>query len=166
MTRTFLLAAAIATLAVPAFAQTTTTVTTDTQQAVPPPPPPPAPSTQVVVNPNDPAPPPRTRVRVDDSVTTVESGPNGRSAVVIVATDALYGGVAGALIGGGVTLIDQGNNWQRDLMVGAGIGVLAGAAFGVYEASTQTRTVTRAVADRNQAATDSGTQLAMLGGRF
>ena len=166
MTRTLMLAAAIASLAFPAFGQTTTTVTTE-QQEQPPPPPPPAPSTQVVVNPNDsPPPPPRTRVKVDNDATGLETVPNGRSAVAIVATDAVYGGVAGALIGGGVTLIDEGNHWQRDLMVGAGIGVLAGAAFGVYEATMQPRTVTRAVADRDQAASDPGTPLATMGGRF
>lgn len=166
MTKTVLLAAAIASLALPAFAQTTTTVTTEQQpQAAPPPPPPP--TTQVVVNPSDAPPPPRTSVRVDGDATGVETVPSGRSAVAIVATDALYGGVAGALIGGGVTLIDQGNNWQRNLMVGAGIGVLAGAAFGVYEAATQQpRVVTRAAADRDPAASDSGVQVALAGGRF
>ena len=158
-------------IALPAFAQTTTTV--QTQQAPPPPPSttvttqtqsnPPPPSTQVVVNPNDPgvtsAPAP--------AVTTVETAPSGRSAGVIIATDALYGGFTGALVGGAVTLIDQGNNWQRDLMVGAGVGILAGAAFGIYEASTQPKVVTRAVSDRNNAASDvSGMQLAALGGRF
>jgi hypothetical protein len=169
MPRTILLA--IALLAAPAFAQTTTTVTTDPQPAEqPPPPPPPAPSTQVVVNPSDPnapAPPPRTRLRVADEAPAVETIPSGRGAVGIVATDALYGGIAGALIGGGVTLIDQGNFWQRDIMVGAGVGVLVGAAYGVYEAAVQPRTVVRAVADRNGAASDAiGPQMVAYGGRF
>jgi hypothetical protein len=175
MKRTFLLAAFA--ISLPAFAQTTTTVTSQPQQQPPPPPPsttvttqtsPPPPSTQVVVNPNDPntPPPPRTRVRVEDnsSVTTV---PSGRSSAAIVATDALYGGIAGALVGGGVTLIDQGNHWQRDVMVGAGVGVLVGAAFGIYEATTQpTTVVTHAAADRNPAASDTGIHFAALSRHF
>ncbi len=169
MPKTLSLAAALAALAFPALGQTTTTVTTEQQQPQQQPPPPPPPSTQVVVNPNDnPPPPPRTRVRVSEEATpTVETVPTGRSAVAIVATDALYGGVAGALIGGGVTLIDQGNHWQRDLMVGAGIGVLAGAAFGVYEAAMQqpTTVVRRAAADRDPSAS-SGERVALAGGRF
>jgi hypothetical protein len=173
MKRTILFAALVA--ALPAFAQTTTTVTSQPQQ--PPPPsttvttqssPPPS-STQVVVNPNDPnppPPPPRTRVRVDDT-TTVTTAPSGRSTGAIVATDALYGGIAGALVGGGVTLIDQGNHWQRDIMVGAGVGVLIGAAFGVYEATTQqSNVVTHAAADRNPAASDTGIHFAALTRQF
>ncbi len=168
-------------LAFPALAQTTTTVT---QQQPPPPtttvttqqnppPPTPAPQTQVVVNPNDPnanvpPPPPPTRVNVDTGTTEVSTTPTGRSAAGIIATDALYGGFTGALVGGAVTLIDQGNNWQRDLMVGAGIGILAGAAFGIFESATQkTTVVTRAAADRNNAASDpSGVTLVAAGGRF
>jgi hypothetical protein len=151
MSKTFALA--LACLALPAVAQSTTTVTTQQQQpaATPPPPPPstttvttqsqpqpaPAPSTQVVVNPSDPGyvPPPTTTVQTEDI--GVATAPSGRSAVAIIATDALYGGVAGTLVGGGITLIDQGNNWARNLMIGAGIGILAGAGYGVYESATQ-----------------------------
>jgi hypothetical protein len=163
---------ALTAIALPAFAQTTTTV--QTQQQPPPPPSttvttqtnPPPPSTTVNVNPNDPnAPPPRVRV---DTATGVETVPvNGRSTAAIIATDALYGGFTGALIGGAVTLIDSGNNWQRDLMVGAGIGILVGAAFGIYDSTTQPKVVTHAVSDRNNAASDpSGMQLAAVAGRF
>ena len=162
---------ALTAIALPAFAQTTTTV--QTQQQPPPPPSttvttqtnPPPPSTQVVVNPNDPNPPPR--VSVDTTTTGVETVPTGRSSAAIIATDALYGGFTGALIGGAVTLIDQGNNWQRDLMVGAGIGILAGAAFGIYDSTQHPQVVTHAVSDRNNAASDvSGVQLAAVAGRF
>lgn len=144
------------------LAQTTTTVTTEKQT------PPPPPSTQVVVNPNEtPPPPPRTQVNVD-TPTAVETTPSGRSAAAIVATDALYGGIAGTLVGGGITLIDQGNHWERDLMMGAGIGILAGAAFGVYEAATQPAPrVVRAAADPNPAQSNvSGTTLVAAAGRF
>ncbi len=143
------LALALAFIALPAAAQTTTTVTQ--QPATPPPPPPstttvttqsqpqpPPSSTTVVVNPNDPGyvPPPTTTVRTDDDV-GVYTAPPGRSAVAIIATDALYGGIAGGVISGGVTLIDQGDHWARNLMLGAGIGILAGAGYGIYEAATQ-----------------------------
>jgi hypothetical protein len=169
MTKTPLFAAAIALLALPAFAQTTTTVTTDTPPPQVAPPPPPQPSTQVVVNPQgnqppaviplaDPPPPvvvQQEPVVVQDDTPGVETRPQGRSAIKIIAVDALYGGVAGGLVGGGVTLIDQGNNWARDVMVGAGVGVLVGAAYGVFESATQPTTPTRAIADRNPAASDS-----------
>jgi hypothetical protein len=178
-----LLALAIACLGLPALAQTTTTVTSQPQQPANPPPPPssttvttqsnpqpPPPSTQVVVNPSDPnyvpPPPPRTTVRVEDDVSGVAAAPTGRSAVAIIATDALYGGVAGGVIGGGVTLIDQGDHWARNLMVGAGIGILAGAAYGVYESATQP-SPRRAVADRNPADSNvNGTAFTAMAGRF
>jgi hypothetical protein len=176
-----ILALALACTGLPALAQTTTTVTSQPQQQATPPPPPPSsttvttqsqpqpppPSTQVVVNPSDPGyvpPPPRTTVTSDD-VGSV-SAPSGRSAVAIIAQDALYGGVAGALIGAGVTLIDSGNNWARNLMVGAGIGILGGAAYGVYESATQTPP-RRAVADADPAASNlNGFAMTATSGRF
>ena len=154
----------LATLIALALAQTTTTVTTEQQK-----PPPPPPSTQVVVNPNENPPPPPARTQVNvDGTTTVETAPTGRSAAAIVAVDALYGGIAGTLVGGGITLIDQGNHWERDLMMGAGIGILIGAGFGIYEAATQPAPrVVRAAADPNPAASSaSGMQLIAAGGRF
>jgi hypothetical protein len=164
-----LLAAAILLLTLPALAQVTTTVTTDLP---PPPPQAAAPSTQVVVNPPQNSPPvaapppadvppavivsnPPPPVLVRDDGPGIQAVPSGRSAGSYVALDALYGGVAGGLIGGGVTLIDQGNNWGRDLMVGAGVGILVGSAYGIFEAATQTRVPARAIADRNPAASDS-----------
>jgi hypothetical protein len=178
-----LLALAIACLALPAVAQTTTTVTSQPQQQANPPPPPPSttvttqsqpqpssPSTQVVVNPSDPnyvpPPPPRTTVQTDGDVSGVAAAPSGRSAVAIIATDALYGGVAGAVIGSGITLIDQGNNWARNLMVGAGVGILAGAAYGVYESANQPPP-RRAVADNDPAASNvNGTAFTAMARRF
>lgn len=178
MPKIAMLAAAL--IALPARAQTTTTVETQGQtQAAPPPPttttttvqtqPQPTSSTQVVVNPNETnSTTTRTsRTRVSDEATGVETTPRGRTTAVIVATDALYGGIAGLLVGGGITLVNQGSNWQRNLMIGAGVGILAGAAFGVYEAATQSDTavVHRAAADPNPAASQ-GTNLALLAGRF
>src|SRR5882762_9381039 len=155
------LALALVFVALPAAAQTTTTVTTQTQ-------PQPGPSTQVVVNPSDPndVPPPRTTVRSDENVSGVATVPSGRSAVAIIATDALYGGVAGTLIGGGVTLIDQGNNWARNLMIGAGIGILAGAGYGVYESATQPPP-RRSYAERDPGESNvNGFAVTAMSGRF
>jgi hypothetical protein len=174
------LALALAFLALPAAAQTTTTVTQ--QPAAPPPPPPstttvttqsqpqpPPSSTTVVVNPNDPGyvpPPTTTTVRTDDDVPGVYSAPPGRSAVAIIATDALYGGIAGGVIGGGVTLIDQGDHWARNLMLGAGIGILAGAGYGIYEAATQPPP-RRSYADHDPGSSNvNGFPLPAASGRF
>ena len=48
------------------------------------------------------------------------------------------------------------------------VGFVVGAAFGVYEASMQPsgRVITHAAADRDPAASGSGTQLMAAGGRF
>src|SRR3989442_9823772 len=175
-----ILALAVACVGLPPLAQTTTTVTSQPQQPAEQPPPPttttttqpqpqpPTSSTQVVVNPSDPGyapPPPRTTVRSDEDVGGVTTVPSGRSAVAIIATDALYGGVGGALIGAGITLIDQGNNWARNLMLGGGIGVLVGAGYGGVEAATEPPP-RRAVAERNPAASDNGFALNATSRRF
>src|SRR5882672_7448801 len=157
------LALALAFVALPAAAQTTTTVTTEQQQPAPPPP-----TTTVNVNPSDPnaVPPARTTVRSDENVSGVATVPSGRSAVAIIATDALYGGVAGTLIGGGVTLIDQGNNWARNLMIGAGIGILAGAGYGIYESATQPPP-RRSYAERDPGESNvNGFAVTAMSGRF
>jgi hypothetical protein len=59
-----------------------------------------------------------------------------RAPVAVIATDALYGGVAGLAIGGGVALLNSGNDWQRDLAIGAGAGLLIGAVFGAVDAAS------------------------------
>ncbi len=63
----------------------------------------------------------------------------GRPTLEIVAIDAAYGALAGALVGGGVALIDQGNNLGRNLLVGAGAGILVGAAVGGVQAYSASR---------------------------
>ncbi len=55
--------------------------------------------------------------------------------IATVATDAAWGGLAGLVVGFGVTLVNQFDHWGRDLMVGAGAGVLVGAAVGVGQAA-------------------------------
>jgi hypothetical protein len=62
-----------------------------------------------------------------------------RSPMVTIATDAAAGGLAGLLVGFGVALVDEFDDWDRNLMVGAGIGVLVGAAVGVAHAAYDAR---------------------------
>ena len=51
----------------------------------------------------------------------------------VILTDALYGGIAGLAIGGGVALLNNDGNWGRDLAVGAGAGLLVGGIFGAVD---------------------------------
>jgi hypothetical protein len=103
---------------------TTTTVQTQPQ----------APSTNVVVNPPQTT---STRVVPAETPVVVEEHPR-RSTLAIVASDALYGGLIGAAIGGGVALIQQDkNNWPRDLAIGGGAGLIGGAIFGAVQAASQ-----------------------------
>jgi len=93
-----------------------------------------------------------------------------RDPVAIVATDALYGGIAGLLVGGGIALLDNGDHWQRDLMIGAGAGILAGVGVGIVQAVIESNDSprARAVADRVRpvgARAPGGTALA-LSARF
>ena len=180
--RTFIALAAL--VSAPALAQTTTvqqqpgTTTTvqpapgsTTVQTQPPPPPPqPAPGTQVVVNPPSDAPPATTtRVRTYDTPVVEE---RHRAPMAIVATDALYGGIAGLLVGGGIALLNDGDHWQRDLMIGAGAGILAGVGVGivqaVMESNEPTTTQVRAAADqvRPEGARAPGGPALALTGRF
>jgi hypothetical protein len=181
---------ASALIAAPAFAQTTvdvppgTTTTVQSQPQQPPPPPsttvevqqapqpaPQQPGTQVVVNPQS-APAqstPPARVTRYDTTDVVETHPH-RPAMVTIATDALYGGIAGIAIGAGVALIGQdSNHWPRDLMVGAGAGLLVGGAVGAVEAVSDAndRGTTRAAADIRDSGGRAPTGLAFsYGGRF
>lgn len=68
-----------------------------------------------------------------------------RNPAAVIARDALYGGIAGLAIGGGIALLNNGDNWQRDLAIGAGAGLLVGAIFGAVDAVSADRYM--AVAD-------------------
>src|SRR5471032_2250769 len=59
-----------------------------------------------------------------------------RSPASVIATDALYGGLAGLAIGAGVALIINDGNWGRDLAIGAGVGLVAGGVFGAVDAAS------------------------------
>ncbi|MFL5264028.1 MAG: hypothetical protein ACJ79L_16630 [Anaeromyxobacteraceae bacterium] len=129
------------------------------QQPPPPPAPPSAPgggSQQVVVNPPSGAqgsvpPPPPPTVNVNPPAVgtygqaypppTVERQGESRSSLEVVAIDAAYGALAGLLVGAGVALIANNDDWGRDLMIGTGAGILVGAAVGgihAYNASAET----------------------------
>jgi len=56
--------------------------------------------------------------------------------VQTVFEDALYGGAIGALVGVGAVLISSqpSKNWDY-VLTGAGVGIIAGAAYGVYTSS-------------------------------
>jgi len=62
-----------------------------------------------------------------------------RSPVAVIARDALYGGLAGLAIGGGVALLNGGDNVGRDLAIGAGAGLIVGAIFGAVDAASADR---------------------------
>ena len=68
-----------------------------------------------------------------------------RNPGAVIVRDALYGGLAGLAIGGGIALLNNGDNWQRDLAIGAGAGLLVGAIFGAVDAASADRYL--AVAD-------------------
>ncbi len=57
-----------------------------------------------------------------------------QSPLATVAIDSGYGGIAGLLVGTGVALA-EGDHWARDLSVGAGVGLIVGAAVGIVHAT-------------------------------
>ena len=73
-----------------------------------------------------------------------------RNPAAVIARDALYGGLAGLAIGGGIALLNNDDNWQRDLAIGAGAGLLVGAVFGAVDAAS---------ADRYMAVADSAPRI-------
>ncbi len=82
-----------------------------------------------------------------------------RSTGAIVAGDALGGAIAGAAVGGGVALYNRyvssdksWGDWQRDLAIGAGVGLAVGLVFGIVDASTQSSgpTYVAPVADQRE----------------
>ena len=62
-----------------------------------------------------------------DALGAADSGGSG------ILVSALYGGLAGAVIGTGIGLI-EGGNYGRDIAIGAGAGLLVGAALGAAHA--------------------------------
>jgi hypothetical protein len=73
-------------------------------------------------------------------VAVVETRP---STAGIIARDAIAGALLGTAVGGGVVLWrryvnspGEWGNWQRDLALGAGIGLAAGLIFGAVDAAS------------------------------
>ncbi len=90
----------------------------------------------------------------------------------VILGDAIGGAVLGAAVGGGVAVYNHYNNsdgswgnWQRDIAIGAGIGLAAGLIFGLVDASsTADRTYTGPVADRRESG--FAPPAALYGARF
>jgi hypothetical protein len=95
-----------------------------------------------------------------------------RSPGSVIITDAVGGAVLGAAAGGGVVLYNRyvasnGNwdNWERTVLIGAGIGLGVGLVFGAIDAAANAdRGFTGPVADRRQ--TGFSAPLASHGLRF
>lgn len=106
--------------------------------------------------------------RLPDEVVGYETH---RSSGGIVVADALGGAVVGGLVGGGVAAYrnyvnnDGWGNWQRDVLVGAGIGLGVGLIIGVADvASSPDRTYVGPAADQRQ--TGFGSPMAARAFRF
>src|SRR5882672_341832 len=94
-----------------------------------------------------------------------------RSAGSIILTDAIGGAALGALAGGGVAAYrnyvqNEGwGNWQRDVLIGAGIGLGVGLVLGVASAASESdRTFNGPIADQRQ--TGFGSPVPVYGARF
>jgi hypothetical protein len=89
-----------------------------------------------------------------------------RSTGAIVAQDALYGGLAGVAIGGGVALLNNGNDWARDLAIGAGAGLIVGGVFGAVDAATSSDRYATPVADSDHRSRGFGRAFKPISGTF
>jgi hypothetical protein len=93
-----------------------------------------------------------------------------RSPGSVIVTDAIGGAVLGALAGGGVAAYrnfvnnNGWGNWQRDVLVGAGIGLGIGLIVGVADAASSDRTFTGPIADRRD--TGFNSSMPVYGSRF
>ncbi len=93
-----------------------------------------------------------------------------RSPGSVIITDAIGGAVLGALAGGGVAAYrnfvnnDGWGNWQRDVLIGAGIGLGVGLIVGVADAASSDRTFTGPVAERRE--TGFNSSMPVYGSRF
>ena len=93
-----------------------------------------------------------------------------RSPGSVIITDAIGGAALGALAGGGVAAYrnfvqnDGWGNWQRDVLIGAGIGLGIGLIVGVADAASSDRTFTGPIADRRE--TGFNSSMPVYGSRF
>jgi len=86
-----------------------------------------------------------------------------RSVAAVIATDALYGGLVGLAIGGGVALLQNDGNWGRDLAIGAGAGLIVGGLFGAVDVVSMTDRV-RPIGEVREIGFSRG--VSPVGGRF
>jgi uncharacterized protein YcfJ len=107
------------------------------------------------------------RVALPQQATEVQTR---RSPASVIVTDAIGGAAIGALAGGGVAAYrnyvqDEGwGNWQRDVLIGAGIGLGIGLIIGVADAASADRTFTGPIAD--QRPTGFSSPVPVYGKRF
>lgn len=101
-------------------------------------------------------------VRQTDAFRDIVEVQTTRNPGAVILRDALYGGLAGLAIGGGIALLNNGDNWQRDLAIGAGAGLLVGAIFGAVDAASADRYM--AVADSEPRLRDRQAQRARSAG--
>lgn len=93
-----------------------------------------------------------------------------RSAGSVILTDAIGGAALGALAGGGVAAYrnfvqNEGwGNWQRDVLIGAGIGLGVGLILGVATAASADRINNGPIADQRQ--TGFSSPVPVYGARF
>ena len=108
------------------------------------------------------------RKQLPAEVTEVET--THRSSAGIIVGDAIGGAAVGALVGGGVAAYrnyvqNEGwGNWQRDVLIGAGIGLGVGLIVGVADAASSDRTFTGPVAERRE--TGFNSSMPVYGSRF
>jgi hypothetical protein len=89
-----------------------------------------------------------------------------RSVGAVVAQDAIYGGLAGLAIGGGVALLNNGNDWARDLAIGAGSGLIVGGVFGAVDAATRSDQYAPPVGDSDHRSRGFGRAFKPISGTF
>ena len=84
-----------------------------------------------------------------------------------ILVSALYGGLAGAVVGVGIGLIEQGN-YGRDIAVGTGAGALIGGALGAARAlgDARSRAVTDGLNTTERYPVLTARTVVSLGGRF
>jgi hypothetical protein len=75
----------------------------------------------------------------------VEHHETPSSTLSIVAKDGIYGGIAGAAVGGGILLIRNNGFDGKVLGISTGVGLLAGVGLGFLDAATQHTTATASV---------------------
>ncbi|HYV65906.1 MAG TPA: hypothetical protein VE964_06665 [Myxococcales bacterium] len=114
-------------------------------------------------------PSPSDQTSFQQEVPTVESRPTAGG---IIVRDAFGGAVLGAAVGGGVAAYRRyvssdatWGNWQRDVLLGAGIGLAAGLVLGAVDAASNAdRAPTGPIADERRSGFDA--PIAAYGARF